>query len=207
MLDLHITVISNDPLVRSGLAAMLTTQSNLLVVGQFSSDDIVQDLEEEAFEPVDALVWDVGWDGTADSLDWHAFPCKSIALVPEECEPASFWQAGAHGLLLRDATPVQIFTAVQASLNNLNIYDPSLTPEPINIIEQSPIEPREELTPREQQVAQLLAQGLTNKAIAQQLTISNHTVKFHVNAIMTKLDAQSRTEAVVKATRLGLISI
>jgi DNA-binding NarL/FixJ family response regulator len=63
----------------------------------------------------------------------------------------------------------------------------------------------EELTPRELEVLRLLAEGLSNKAIAQQLDISDHTVKFHVNAIMSKLGAQSRTAAVVQATRLGLI--
>jgi len=61
------------------------------------------------------------------------------------------------------------------------------------------------LTPREQEVLQLLAEGLPNKAIASQLSISEHTVKFHVNAIMGKLGAQSRTEAVTRATRAGLI--
>jgi DNA-binding NarL/FixJ family response regulator len=65
--------------------------------------------------------------------------------------------------------------------------------------------PDEPLTPREMEVLQRLAEGLTNKAIAQELGISEHTIKFHVNAIMGKLHAQSRTEAVVRATRLGLI--
>jgi two-component system, NarL family, nitrate/nitrite response regulator NarL len=62
-----------------------------------------------------------------------------------------------------------------------------------------------ELTAREQEVLQLLAEGLPNKAIARRLEISEHTVKFHVNAILGKLNAQSRTEAVVRAGRLGLI--
>ena len=60
---------------------------------------------------------------------------------------------------------------------------------------------------REQQVLRLMAEGLTNKAIAQQLEISHHTVKFHVNSILAKLNAQSRTEAVVHATQLGLIAL
>jgi DNA-binding NarL/FixJ family response regulator len=63
----------------------------------------------------------------------------------------------------------------------------------------------EVLTPREQEVLQLLAEGLPNKTIADRLYISEHTVKFHVNAILSKLGAQSRTEAVVRATRLGLL--
>jgi len=65
--------------------------------------------------------------------------------------------------------------------------------------------PVEELTPRERHVLQLLAEGLPNKAIADRLGISEHTVKFHVSAIMSKLGAQSRTEAVTRAARLGLI--
>jgi DNA-binding NarL/FixJ family response regulator len=63
------------------------------------------------------------------------------------------------------------------------------------------------LTPRELEVINLIAEGLPNKTIAGRLGISEHTVKFHVNAILTKLGAQSRTEAVVRATRMGLIAL
>ena len=61
------------------------------------------------------------------------------------------------------------------------------------------------LTARELEVLQLLARGLTNRAIALELGITQHTIKFHVNAIMSKLEVQSRTEAVVRATQLGMI--
>jgi len=64
-----------------------------------------------------------------------------------------------------------------------------------------------ELTARELDVLRLLAEGLPNKAIAQRLAISEHTVKFHLNAILGKLGAQSRTEAVVQAIRRGLIGV
>ena len=70
---------------------------------------------------------------------------------------------------------------------------------------EMPVPPVEELTPRELEVLGLLAEGLANKAIAYRLDISEHTVKFHVNSILSKLGAQSRTEAVIYATRLGLI--
>ena len=63
----------------------------------------------------------------------------------------------------------------------------------------------EHLTPREQEVLQLLAQGLPNKLIATRLGISDHTAKFHVNGILGKLGAQSRTEALAQAARLGLV--
>jgi two-component system, NarL family, nitrate/nitrite response regulator NarL len=65
----------------------------------------------------------------------------------------------------------------------------------------------EHLTPRELEVLELVAEGLSSKLIAVRLGISEHTAKFHVNAIMTKLGVQSRTEAVVRAARLGLLSL
>ena len=65
----------------------------------------------------------------------------------------------------------------------------------------------ESLTPREIEVLQLLSQGLPNKGIAQRLGISDHTVKFHVNAILGKLGVQSRGEAIVQAVRLGLVTL
>ena len=71
--------------------------------------------------------------------------------------------------------------------------------------ERLPLPPAPALTPREQEVLSLLAEGLPNKTIADRLHISEHTVKFHVNAVMSKLGAQSRTEAVVLATRHGWI--
>lgn len=65
----------------------------------------------------------------------------------------------------------------------------------------------EGLTPREMEVLRLVADGLPNKEIARRLGVSEHTVKFHLNALMGKLGAQSRTEAVVTATRQGLIML
>ena len=63
----------------------------------------------------------------------------------------------------------------------------------------------EPLTPREAEVLQLLAEGLTNRRIAERLGISEHTAKFHVNAILGKLGARSRSEAIAQAARLGLL--
>jgi DNA-binding NarL/FixJ family response regulator len=73
--------------------------------------------------------------------------------------------------------------------------------------EKTPEALLEPLTAREQEVLPLLAEGLSNKAIAAQLQISEHTAKFHVNAVLTKLGAQNRVEAVVRAARIGLLSL
>ncbi|MGH2366368.1 MAG: response regulator transcription factor, partial [Chloroflexota bacterium] len=76
----------------------------------------------------------------------------------------------------------------------------ALTPAPLPPLE-------EPLTPRELQVLRLLAKGLPNKQIARELTISEHTVKFHVSAIYAKFGAASRTEAVSHAARRGLVAL
>src|SRR3989442_1311175 len=82
----------------------------------------------------------------------------------------------------------------------------SLSGQPdVTVDQAAPEVAAEELTPRELQVLQLLAEGLPNKRVALQLGISEHTVKFHVAVIFSKLDAHGRTEAVTRAARLGLI--
>lgn len=113
------------------------------------------------------------------------------------------------GALPRDAGTEEIISALLAAASGLTVLDRSLAlealaglargrPEPVS-------EPTEPLTAREREVLQLLAQGIPNKQIAQRLSISEHTVKFHVSAIMTKLGAASRTEAVTTAARRGLL--
>ena len=89
----------------------------------------------------------------------------------------------------------------------LTVFEPTLSPlRPTSRAAASPTSP-EALTPREREVLALLAEGLSNKAIADRLAISEHTAKFHVNAVLAKLGVQRRTEAVVRAARMGLVTL
>ncbi|HEX2347849.1 MAG TPA: response regulator transcription factor [Ktedonobacterales bacterium] len=114
------------------------------------------------------------------------------------------------GALPRDAATDEIVAAVTAAASGLTALDRGLALEAFAGLARraraEPVsEPTEPLTTREREVLQLLAQGIPNKQIAQRLSISEHTVKFHVSAIMTKLGAASRTEAVTTAARRGLL--
>ena len=114
------------------------------------------------------------------------------------------------GALPRYASAEEIVAAVTAAASGLTALDRGLALEAFaglaRGVRAEPVsEPTEPLTARERGVLQLLAQGIPNKQIAQRLTISEHTVKFHVSAIMTKLGAASRTEAVTTAARRGLL--
>ena len=148
----------------------------------------------------------MGWDAIKAPAALAEIDLPVLALLPDDELASAVWASGAAGLLLRDAAGGDLVVAIQAIARDLRVLDPQLAQAigtAATLIEEEPLE--EPLTPREQEVLQLLAEGLSNRAIAQELVISEHTVKFHVNAIMGKLDAQSRTEAVVRATRLGLI--
>ena len=108
-----------------------------------------------------------------------------------------------RGALLRtDASPGQIIQAVQSTSAGLLTFDSTLIPLP-----DSPADLTEELTPRETEVLALLAEGLVNREIASRLSISEHTIKFHIRSILGKLGASTRTEAVTRGLRQGLIEL
>jgi DNA-binding NarL/FixJ family response regulator len=155
----------------------------------------------------DVIIWDMLIPAASiDRLvDFRDGGRPVVALLPDETAVADVWSAGARGVLLREASPESMTAALRSAAEGLAVFDPSFVP-PLSASKTQPSDRlAEELTPREREVLQLLAQGQSNKEIARQLGISEHTVKFHVNSILGKLNVQSRTEAVVRATRLGLV--
>ncbi len=213
MANLRVLVIAENILARAGLAALLSEEADLTVVGQVAGGDLLAD-DIDIYRP-SMLVWDFGWQ-TEDSRTAFLNLVEVVSaenmlpvliLLPDDSQAAEaatlLSSTPAGGLLLRDAEPAQLISTLNALALDLFVFDPSLVHLPT--ADSLPPALTEQLTPRELEVLQLMAEGLANKMIARQLEISDHTVKFHVNAILTKLNAQSRTEAVVRATRLGLI--
>jgi len=212
MTPVCVLIVAADPLTRAGLAALLAESSRCEVVGQSAGDAGLAD--EVDREDPDVILGDLGWNRAEITRRGNLFldiGAPVVILLPDETETreiaARLSPLGAYGLLLRDSPPNLVAAALESVANGLLVLDPALAdaalPKSIPLAEEIQPEP---LTPRESEVLQLLARGLTNKAIAQQLSVTEHTVKFHVNAIMGKLNAQSRTDAVVRATRLGLIT-
>jgi DNA-binding NarL/FixJ family response regulator len=202
---MNLLILSPNPLARLGLTALL---ANLAEV------HLLADLSHPADLPLylpqaEIILWDFTWEGDSALANLTAlranyeFP-PILGLLPPDSELGAFQAAGLSGFLPQEASPDQLEAALHALMLGLAVFDPDLlptfTPPP-----SSEAGPTADLTPREREVLNLVAQGLANKSIARQLSISDHTVKFHINALMSKLGAQSRTEAVVKASRLGLI--
>lgn len=127
-----------------------------------------------------------------------------IVLVENAGDAKAAVAAGARGVLIREQCADGIAAAITAVRNGLQVVDVGLldgwTVAP-------PVPSKGNLTDREFQVVQLLTEGLSNKLIADRLGISDHTAKFHVNGVMVKLGASTRTEAVVAAVRQGLVRV
>ncbi|HZF08688.1 MAG TPA: response regulator transcription factor [Thermoanaerobaculia bacterium] len=208
----RVLLIGDDPLARSGLAALLAAEPGIAVVAQSTpGEDAAAAVAEH--DP-DVVLWDLG-SRPENPLELPGTPAEEgaplLALAPDDGPAAEALAAGARGVLYRDVSAGRLVAALEAVARGLVVLDADLAapllpaPSAGASSPAEPDEPVEPLTPREVEVLQLLAEGLSNKLIGSRLGISEHTAKFHVNAILGKLGAQGRTEAVVRAARLGLI--
>jgi DNA-binding CsgD family transcriptional regulator len=156
-----------------------------------------------------ALLTATGFSVTEDSPDVEL--CDGAAERPPESEAPAVLLATTPpggpqpaGLLGADPPPAQLNAALRAVAAGLLVRSaPFAEPRPAF----APAEEAPLLTPREREILTLLGEGLSNKAMARRLGISVHTVKFHMEALFTKLDATSRAEAVVKGLRGGVIEL
>lgn len=205
----RVYVAAPTPMMRAGLRAMLTS-GDIEVVGESASLGEVRipssgldvlvvadpDLPEQAVRSV------VG-EGTM----------SVIALADDDRFAASLRTLPLRGwgIVPTDAPSAELQAAVQAASQGLVVLPLATGQRLLSQVSTTPVSLdsdtlQEPLTAREQEVLQLLSQGLSNKLIARRLNISEHTVKFHVSSIYTKLGASSRTDAVNRGARNGLIA-
>ncbi len=197
-----VLVVSADPLARSGLAALVAGLPDLALVGEAGPS---QASRVDAGRAPAVILWDVGGAVRAGmaAARWAELTAPVVALAADAGQAADALRAGARSVIARSAAPEALAAAVVSTARGLVVLDPSLAGGFVRPPE-SP-DGAEPLTPREREVLALLAEGLANKAIAARLGISEHTAKFHVNAILAKLGVESRAEAIVRAARLGLV--
>lgn len=196
-------VVGDDPLVRSGLAALLAGRRDVVVSGQAPSDELAATLAARGH---DVVAWGPGprEDAGVERLRGAAAAgVPVVAIVAGSEQAAAALRAEARGLVHRGADGTTLAAALAAAAAGLVVLEPSLADEWLR--QPGRANGDEPLTPREREVLALLAEGIGNKAIAARLGISEHTAKFHVNAILAKLGAGSRAEAIVLAARQGLV--
>jgi DNA-binding NarL/FixJ family response regulator len=195
-----VLVVSPDPLARSGLAALVAGLPELALAGEAGPQ---QAARVEAGRTPRVILWDLGAVRSAAGSPWAELAAPIVALVADAEQAADALRAGARSVISRGAPPETLAVAVACTARGLTVLDPALAGSFLRA--PDPPDGAEPLTPREREVLALLAEGLANKAIAARLGISEHTAKFHVNAILSKLGVDSRAEAIVRAARLGLV--
>ena len=188
----------------------MRADSRFELVGEgYRDGDIVR--AAQAYSP-DVLLLDAA-DGTPQSLGTFLQPgAPAVVLLleaPTRSELRRLFTSGVRAVLLRDAAPQEIASAIDAAYNGLAVISQELLellfPAVSGMVDQHELQLGEPLTAREAEVLSMMAEGAGNKEIAARLKISEHTVKFHVSAVLAKLGAATRTEAVSRGYREGLI--
>lgn len=210
-------VAAARPTVRAGLSAVVRAGSEIEVVGEATGgSDLLALAASQSPEVVLAELETEGEElGVALGSLIVESPATGVVVL---CDGGDAWvtralRQGVRGILSRDADSREITAALMAAALGLMVV-PAATGRALLPPEATagapvahPDAPIEPLTARELEVLRLLGSGLGNKTIALRLRISEHTVKFHVGAVMAKLGASSRTEAVAIAARRGLIML
>lgn len=209
----RVSLHTNDPLLRAGLLSLIASST-----GPSQVIHMVDASEAEV------TLWDTGTDpaqvlAKLAEID-RGSPVPVVAVVTDPSHVTPAIAAGARGVVMRDQVHSGLYAALVAVKSGLTVLDTELAAHLVGPV--GPVGPagsrqtrtdskstggRGELTARELQVVQLLAQGLSNKLVADRLGISDHTAKFHVNGVMAKLGASTRTEAVVEAVRRGVVHL
>jgi DNA-binding NarL/FixJ family response regulator len=207
---IRILLADDHPIVRDGLRAVLSTQADFAVVGE--AENGTQVLAQIAALEPDILLLDLEMpdgDGvvTLQALAGSGATVRVIIFTAFDTDDriVEAVRAGAKGYLLKGAPRAELFNAIRVVHSGGSLLQPVIASKLIGRLTQAPalVEP---LTAREQEVLTLIAQGLPNKEIAARLVITERTVKFHVSAIMSKLSATNRTEAVALARQQNLLT-
>jgi DNA-binding NarL/FixJ family response regulator len=202
---IKVTIVSPNHAARVGLREMLSGQREIQVIGEASDAQNINENETEV------LVLASVSSAVLSDLRTDSFALLLLTDDLEEARSLLDINARTWGVVSAGAGVDEIVAAVHAVGEGLWVGAPGLVkslmrpqrrgdgPDEESVIES--------LTAREREVLQLMAEGLANKQIAMRLSISEHTVKFHLSSLYGKLSVASRTEAVKRGLRLGLITL
>jgi DNA-binding NarL/FixJ family response regulator len=193
---IRVLIAAPSAVMRAGLESLFASSPGISLVGSYADLAAVDELRP------DVVLANVPLDELA--------PAHAIVLLADD--PQAAWsqealRTGVRAVLPSSASPAEILAAVEAAAAGLAAIDP----QELEALLAGSGRPHpggtQALTPREVEVLRMMAEGAANKTIAWKLAISEHTVKFHVASIMSKLNAASRTEAVMTGIRQGLVLI
>ncbi|HEY96278.1 MAG TPA: response regulator transcription factor [Dehalococcoidia bacterium] len=210
---IKILIVDDHLVVREGLSAMLSRKSNIEVVGEAENGS--QAIEKADKLGPDIVLMDLRMpevDGVeAMQRIKHEHPeINFIVLTTYNNDEYIFKgiEAGARAYLLKDTPREELFRAIDAVSRGESLIEPAVAGRVLDkLVELSHQTPATELSRREIEVLELIAKGTGNKLIADTLSISESTVKTHIQSIFQKLEVNDRTEAVTKALSKGIIRL
>jgi len=209
---IRVLLADDHHIVRAGIRQLLESSGDLHVIAEAGDGEEAQSLIEQHKPDVAVLDIQMPKASGIEVTRWvraHLPAVGVLILTAYDDDPyvMAVLQAGANGYVLKTAQADDLIQAVRDVNEGKSALDPAITRKLMSNIFKGPekkfVEP---LTDRELDVLRLAAKGFTNKAIGVQLTISDRTVQGHLAHIFAKLQANSRTEAVMRAVSLGLIS-
>ncbi len=210
---MKVLVCDDQAIIRDGLAMLLALEKDVQVVGR--AQDGVEALELVAREQPDLVLMDLkmpGKNGIEATREIRArYPqVKVLVLTTYDDDEWLFdaIRAGAAGYVLKDTPREDLIEAVKGTVAGRSYVDPNVAGKLLGRVAERQVQPAslitEKVTQRELDVLRLLARGLSNADIADQLALSEGTVRNHISAILAKLDVPDRTQAAIIAIRHGL---
>ncbi len=211
-----IMLVEDHVLVREGTKEMLDREDDMEVVAEAGDGEEAVRLADE--HALDIVVMDIalpklnGIQATRRIKSTHPGTAVLVLTAYDDDEYIfALLEAGAAGYLLKDVSTEELVEAIRAVQAGESMLHPAIARKVINRFSRFSEEngretPSEELTERELEVLQFAGKGITNREIADRLSISHRTVQAHLSHIFSKLDVGSRTEAVVHALRNGVLS-
>ncbi len=207
--NIRILIADDHAVVREGLHGLISTEPGMILVGE-AADGIEAVKKAQAIKP-DVILMDLSMprmDGlTAISEIKKINPEACILVLTSFAEDAQIFpalKAGARGYLLKDSSPQELLQAIRAVYRGESSLNPKVARKVVDRVVQPTESQLERLTEREKDVLRLLANGLSNQEIADQLVTTERTVRSHVGSILDKLQLANRTQAALFALRTGL---
>jgi DNA-binding NarL/FixJ family response regulator len=210
---IRVLLADDHAVVRAGIRQFLEQADDLAVVAEVDDGETAKTLIEQNQPDVAVLDIQMPKASGIEVTRWvrsHHPDVGILILTAYDDDPyvMAVLQAGANGYVLKTASPKEIIRAVRDVYAGISALDASILQKVMTqVTSGTKPQPIEQLTDREMEVLELVAQGFTNKAIGVQLGISDRTVQGHLAHIFDKLQAGSRTEAVMRAVSLGWLSV
>lgn len=207
---IRLVVVDDHSLFRAGLISLLGEMDEFVIVGEASDGKSALDVIH--LQKPDVVLLDVNMPGlsgveTVKAIRTRNESCRVLMLTISKSDEDLFGaiMAGADGYLLKNAEPEELKKSILLVYEGFSVLSPLVTRQVLRKVTSEKTS-ENDLSSREVQVLECLAQGLTTAQISTELYISENTVKTHVRHILEKLEASNRVEAVKKATIMGLFN-